>query len=138
MQQLKIEHKNTTKKNRREGKGRVLAISRNVYHLLNSDIYYVESESSDNVYYCVKYNPSSALEWWCSCKDNSLRHVTCKHLISIEFAIKWGTIKDIDSPLTNVKGDTTIITTISTTTTKPMIASISNSSSSYKDDEYTF
>ena len=61
MQQLTIEHNNTTTnqvvkntvkmKNRREGKGRVLALSRNVFRLQNksSHIYYVESESRDDL-----------------------------------------------------------------------------------------
>ena len=93
----------TTKKDRREDKGRVLAISRNVYHLLNSDtVYYVESESGDNVYYFVKFKPEVLQEsslWYCNCKDNSTRHSKCKHLWAIEFAIKWGTIKDIELPI---------------------------------------
>ena len=56
MQQLKVDHENT-KKNRREGKGRVLAISRRIYRLQKTDVYYVESESSDNIYYFVKFKP---------------------------------------------------------------------------------
>ena len=51
MQQLKVQHGNTTKKRRREGKGRVLAISRRIYRLQKTDVFYVESESSDNTYY---------------------------------------------------------------------------------------
>lgn len=108
MQQLTIEHEKLPKtnqivgnekeekktKDRRESKGRVLAISRQVYRLLNSDVYYVESESSDNIYYYVKYNPS-VLEW-CSCLDNSTRHLKCKHIHAIEFSIRFGTLKDID------------------------------------------
>jgi hypothetical protein len=79
MQQLKIEHKNT-KKDRREGKGRVLALSRRMYRLRqNTDTFYVESESSDDPYYFVKFKPD-VLEssWYCSCKDNSTkRGVKC-------------------------------------------------------------
>ena len=56
MQQLKVQHENTTKKCKREGKGRVLAISRRIYRLQKTDVFYVESESSDNTYYFVKYN----------------------------------------------------------------------------------
>jgi predicted nucleic acid-binding Zn finger protein len=99
-----IEQKIT--KDRREGKGRVLALSRRIYRLLQQNTqssvtdvyYYVESEISDDHYYCVKYNPSSSVveSWFCSCKDNSTRHMKCKHLFAIEFAIKWGTIQDID------------------------------------------
>ena len=96
MQQLTIEHKNTVeKKDRRGGKGRVLAISRRTYRLQNTDTFYVESETSDNLYYFVRFNPD-VFEWWCSCKDNSTRHIKCKHLFTIKFAIKLRTIKNIE------------------------------------------
>ena len=76
MQQLKIEHnkiittdqkvvENTTtiKKDRRAGKGRAVALSRRIYRLQNSDVYYyVESESCDSIYYFLKFKPSSVLE----------------------------------------------------------------------------
>ena len=109
MQQLTIEHKKITTsnqkqvvgskqkeelENKREGKGRSLAISRNVYRLQNTDTFYVESETSDNIYYFVKFK-QDVFEW-CSCLDNSTRHVKCKHIFAIEFTIKWGTLKDID------------------------------------------
>ena len=142
MQQLKIEHK-ITKKDRRPGKGRALALSRRIYRLQNTDtFYYVESETPDDQYYLCKFKPEvlESLWWYCSCKDNSTRHLKCKHLFAIEFAIKWGTIKEIGNPLTDVKGDTTIIksTITKTTITKPMITSKSLSSLSYQDDEYSF
>lgn len=133
----RVEQKNTVeKKDIREDKGHILAISRRVYRIQKSDIlFYVESEISDNVYYFVKFKPDVFLEsWYCSCKDNSIREMKCKHIFAIEFAIKWGTIKDIATPLTDVKGDTAII---KTTTTKSMITS-NSSSLSYKDDDYTF
>ena len=79
---------------RRKGKGRVLAISRRIYRLQNTDVFYVESESSDNIYYFVKYRPSDFE--WCSCRDNSTRGMKCKHIWSIEFAIRLGIIKDTD------------------------------------------
>jgi len=94
MQQLKIERKNTIKKCRREGKGRVLAISRKIYRLLQTDVYYVESESTDNVYY-VKFKPD--IIEFCSCKDyESNRAEKCKHIFGVEFTIKIGTLKDTD------------------------------------------
>jgi predicted nucleic acid-binding Zn finger protein len=105
-----------------------MALSRRIYRLQNTDntFYYVESETSDDHYYCVKYNPSSVVEsWLCSCKDNSTRHMKCKHLFAIEFALKWGIVKDIDKLPTGIKEDI-------------QITSISKSSSSYKDDDYTF
>ena len=60
-------------------------------------MYYVESETSDDQYYSCKFKPDvlEPLEY-CSCKDNSNRHLKCKYIFAIEFAIKLGTIKDID------------------------------------------
>ena len=113
MQQLKIEHEkiptnqkivgNEDKKtkDRRPGKGRVLAFSRRIYRLQNTDVYYVESETSDNIYYFVKFKPD--VFEWCSCLDNSTRHVKCKHLFEIEFAIRMGILKDIDKLPTEAK-----------------------------------
>jgi hypothetical protein len=80
MQQLKIEHKKT-EKDRRPGKGRTMALSRRIYRLQNTDntVYYVESETSDNNYYLVKFKPDVLQEsslWYCSCKDNSTRSVS--------------------------------------------------------------
>jgi predicted nucleic acid-binding Zn finger protein len=136
MQQLTIEHKNV-KKDRREGKGRVLALSRNVFRLQNtSDAYYVESESGDDVYYFVKFKPD-VLESWCSCKDNFTRHtIKCKHLFAIEFAIKWGTIIDIDKlPTTGIDTDQN---TSNNKSTEPLVVTVTRTKSSYEDDDYTF
>ena len=103
------------KKNRRSGKGRVIALSRRVYRLLNTDVYYVESESSDNTYYFVKYKPD-VIEF-CSCKDYESNRVTrCKHIWSIEFSIRMGTLKDTDR----------------------LPAEAKRESKSYRDDEYSF
>ena len=45
MQQLKVEHENvTTKKDRRSGKGRCIALSRRIYRLQNTDVLYVNSK----------------------------------------------------------------------------------------------
>jgi len=59
MQQLKVEQNKEDEQAqiKRECKGRRLAISRNVYRLRHTDVFYVESESSDNIYYYVKYKP---------------------------------------------------------------------------------
>ena len=110
MQQLPIVHKKlttdqkvveNTKKDRRPGKGRAMALSRRIYRLQNTNntFYYVESETSDHHYYLVKFKPDVLESLYCSCKDYSARHtktIKCKHIFAIEFAIKWGTIKDID------------------------------------------
>jgi hypothetical protein len=127
MQQLTIEHKsnnlkqvvseNTKTKDRREGKGRILAISRRVFRLVDSDTFCVESESTENVYYFVRYEPSFH---WCSCLDNSTRHVKCKHIFAIEYAIVKGTLKDIEHLPKEAKRYPTIVT------------------KSYRDDSYDF
>ena len=146
-------------KDKREGKGHVLAISRRLYRLQNSDVYYVESESRDNNYYFVKFKPDGfESSWWCSCKDNSTSHLKCKHIFAIEFSIKWGTLKDIDTIPSLV---TTTLTSnelglpnfsleklgqpnnnnnTNTNKTIKIVAppSISKSPSSYKDDDYSF
>ena len=100
MQQIKIKHEKRAsdqkvvekaKKDRRPGKGRTMALSRRIYRLQNTDntFYYVESETSDDHYYFVKFKPDVFLEWY-SCKDNSTRRgLKCKHLFAIEYAIKW-------------------------------------------------
>jgi hypothetical protein len=80
--------------NKREGHGRNIALTKKVFRLVNSDTFYVESESTNNLYYFVRYNPS--VFEWCSCLDNSTRQLKCKHLFSIEYAIKLETLKDIE------------------------------------------
>jgi hypothetical protein len=42
----------------------------------------------------VKFKPD--VFEWCSCPDNSTRHVKCKHIFGIEFSIRMGTLQDID------------------------------------------
>ena len=70
---------------------------------MQTDVFYVESESTDNVYYFVKFKPD--LVEYCTCPDNSLRggQMKCKHLHSIEFAIRMGTLRDIDRLPTEAK-----------------------------------
>ncbi|HET6717108.1 MAG TPA: hypothetical protein VFG90_08245 [Nitrososphaeraceae archaeon] len=108
------------KKDRREGKGRVIALSRRVYRIVNSDVFYVESETNDDMYYYVMFNTAKGFEW-CSCKDHERNayQMKCKHLHGVEYAIRWGTFTDTDKLPTTVKKD-------------------NRSSKSYKDDEYDF
>jgi len=75
-------------------KGRVLALSRHVYRLQVKDAFYVESESCDSHYYFVRYNPS--VSEGCSCFYNSTRGEKCKHIYSIEYGIRFDTIKTVD------------------------------------------
>jgi len=114
-------------KYKRECKGRSLALTKNVYRLVNTDVFYVESESSNNTYYFVKFKPD-VLEW-CSCPDNSMRgvQIRCKHIWSIEFAIRMGTLRDTDRLPTEAKVRNVVVTTIT-----PAI------SKSYTNDDYSF
>lgn len=56
---------------KRMGKGSSIAQSRRIYRLMQTDVFYVESESTDNIYYFVKFKPD--LIEYCTCPDNSLR-----------------------------------------------------------------
>ena len=115
---------------KRMGKGRLIAQSRKVYRLLNTDVFYVESESSDHSYYFVKFKPD--VIQWCSCIDNSTRGIRCKHIWSIEFAIRLGTLRDTDKLPADAKRDTSMLVS-----RKPEpIAAIE--AKSYRDDEYDF
>jgi predicted nucleic acid-binding Zn finger protein len=127
MQQLKVEQNQKEQEIKRECKGRSLALTKNVYRLVNTDLFYVESESSNNNYYFVKYKPD-ALEW-CSCPDNSMRiggQMRCKHLHAIGFAIRLGTLRDIDRLPIAAK----VRKVAATATVKP--------TKTYKDEDYSF
>ena len=112
---------------KRMGKGRSITQSRRIYRLMQTeeDVFYVESESTDNVYYFVKFKPDG-IEW-CSCIDNSTRGIRCKHIWSIEFAIRLGTLRDTDKLPSDAKVKKVVISIPATKPTK-----------SYKDDDYSF
>jgi hypothetical protein len=86
---------------KRMGKSRAMAQSRKVYRLLNTDVYYVESESSNDTYYFVKFK-ADVIEF-CSCLDSSTRNVRCKHSWACEYAIRLGTLRDTDRLPTEAK-----------------------------------
>ena len=90
---------------KRECKGRRLALTRTVYRLRNTDVYYCQSETSD-IYYFVKFKPD-VIEY-CSCPDNSMRsgQMKCKHLHAVTFSIRLGTLKDTDRLPEEAKGIT--------------------------------
>jgi hypothetical protein len=101
--------------NMRERKGAILALSRNVLRIENSDTFYVKSESKD-IWYFIKYEPY----WnWCSCFDNSYRHERCKHIFAVEYSIRKGTLQDVDKLPSFVKRDNMV-------------------PKSYLEDEYSF
>ena len=85
------------KKDRRVGKGRAIALSRRIYRTAEN-LYAVESESADNRYYTVKYNPNPTfVQEWCTCLDyNSNRATKCKHIYAVQTALKNNTIQVIE------------------------------------------
>jgi hypothetical protein len=107
--------------NIRERKGAILALSRNVYRLLETDVYYVQSERSNEIYYYVKYIFDSFS--WCSCPDNSMRstNTKCKHIFAVEYSIRKGTLRDVDKLPKEAKRDNMVPIT-----------------ESYRDDDYDF
>ena len=119
----------TEQQYKRMGKGRRMAQSRRIYRLMQTDVFYVESESTDNVYYFVKFKPD--VVEYCTCPDKSLRggQMKCKHLWSIEFAIRYGKLKDTDRLPIEAK----VKKVVATTATTP--AKIARS---YKEDDYSF
>jgi hypothetical protein len=112
---------------KRMRKGLVIAQSRNVYRLHNIDVFYVQSESSNDIYYFVKFKPD--VVEYCSCLDNSLRggQMKCKHLHAIGFAIRLGTLRDTERLPTEVKVSKVVST-----------ANVIPTAKSYTEDDYTF
>ena len=112
---------------KRECKGRSLALTRNVYRLVNTDVFYVKSESSNDIYYFVKFKPD--VVEYCSCLDNSLRggQMNCKHLHAIGFAIRLGTLRDTERLPTEAKVSKVVST-----------ANVIATAKSYTDDDYSF
>ena len=85
---------------KRECKGRALCIQRKVNQFLNSDVFYVESESLVGKYYYVKFVFESSGNFWCSCPDYaSNRSEKCKHLYAVEYAIRLNLVQQIDKKL---------------------------------------
>jgi predicted nucleic acid-binding Zn finger protein len=82
-------------RDRRESRGRVIALSRTVFHITGKNVYYVESETEDGVYYYIMWNTDDDVEW-CSCVDHSMRGKRCKHIFAIEYAIRGNTVKETD------------------------------------------
>ena len=92
------------KKDRRDGKGRVIALSRRVYRIINSDVFYVESESKDGIFYYIMFDTAKNFEW-CSCLDFSNRQKKCKHIHGVEYAIRFNSVVDTDKLPREAKKD---------------------------------
>ena len=116
------------KKYRGSGKGRCIALSHRIYRLIQTeDVFYAESESTDNVYYYVKFKPD--VVEYCTFPDKSLRggQMKCKHLHAIEFAIRMGNLRDP----ARLPTETKVKKVVTTAATKPL-------AKSYTEDNYSF
>ena len=104
MQQLKVEQ-NQEQEIKRECKGRALAISRNIFRIEKTDTFYCQSENNENIYYFIRYAPDKLV--WCLCPDSSMRQMKCKHIFSVEYAIRLATVKNVDKLPDPVKREIT-------------------------------
>ena len=102
MQQLKVEHKNEEQEQKRECKGRRLALTANVFHVEKTDSYYCQSETNSQIHYFIRYSEKDV---WCSCLDQSTRGLKCKHIFCIEYAKRLATVKVVDKLPTGSKRD---------------------------------
>jgi hypothetical protein len=73
----------------------------------------------------VRFNPS--VFEWCNCPDNSIRGLKCKHQFAIEYAIRLGTLKDIEKLPKEAKRYPTATE-----------AAVVETAKSYRDDNYDF
>jgi hypothetical protein len=81
--------------NKRCGHGLNIANTKNVCRLQNTDKYYVQSESAENIYYLVSYKFDEQNDY-CSCPDSSIRKLKCKHQFAIEHSIRLGKVQTIE------------------------------------------
>ena len=115
----KTEQQVETVENKREGHGHNIALTKKVYRLTNSDTFYCESEKVKDQYYFIRYESSFE---YCSCFDNSYRHIRCKHLYAVEYAIRKNTLQEIEHLPENTQRYPQKIT----------------SKSSFEEEEYSF
>jgi predicted nucleic acid-binding Zn finger protein len=90
---------------KRECKWRTIALTRNVFHIEKTDTFYCQSENNSNVYYFIRYSPEVLM--WCSCPDNSMRGMNCKHTFAVEYAIRLATVKVVEKLPVAVKREVT-------------------------------
>ncbi len=86
----------------REERGQTIAQHSGQVSRIDDMLYIVRSQSGHGEYTINKING----EWFCTCPDNTYRHVPCKHIHAVTFSlsiraeVKVRTIKPIDN-LTN-------------------------------------
>jgi transposase-like protein len=66
----------------REEKGMTIARADDQVKRINTDTYFVKSQSNQGQY-CVSKNTEG---WRCECPDHVYRHVKCKHIFAVEFS----------------------------------------------------
>jgi predicted nucleic acid-binding Zn finger protein len=88
----------------REEKGKVIALNNKIYRIINSDVFYVESQSVEDMVYYIMFNTEKDF-CWCSCRDHSIRGLKCKHLHAVEYAIRKATYIETDKLPSGVKKD---------------------------------
>jgi len=101
MEQTIVSAINEEARIKRECKGRALCIQRKVNQFLNSDIFYVESESLVGKYYYVKFVYESSGNFWCSCLDyaSNRSEGKCKHIFAVQYALRLNLVQKIDHKL---------------------------------------
>jgi len=95
------------KKDLREEKGKLIAEENTIYRIVGKDVFYVESDSTDAMFYYIMYNVEKDFEW-CSCLDHSVRGKRCKHIYAVEYSIRKGTYIDTESLPSGVKRDNSV------------------------------
>ena len=137
MQQLKIEHKKTIKRDRRFSKGMVVAVSCEIIAIEDDQqkgTYKVQSETDVNKYYIVKFLDGTPI--YCNCKDFEMQskkngnHI-CKHQRGIVLAENYGLVVTKQQKLKSQNIEPSYSTNSSNNIKK-------QESKSYKDDDYTF
>ena len=88
----------------RDTKGKIIAMEKSIYRIINSDTFYVESQTVEGMVYYVMFNMEKEFEW-CSCLDHSVRGLRCKHIIAVEYSIRKATYVDTDKLPSGVKRD---------------------------------
>jgi hypothetical protein len=83
-------------------RGKVIALENKIYRIIGSDVFYVESQSVEDMVYYIMFNTEKEFEW-CSCKSFEYYNQKCKHLYAIEHAIRKGNVIDTNRLPKNVK-----------------------------------
>ena len=95
------------KEDQRPVKGVMIALTKIIYRIKDSDSYYVPSETQNGIHYFVKFDTESNYDW-CSCPDSSTRGMKCKHILAVGFALMMEKVVVVDRLPGGVKKDNSI------------------------------